>query len=162
MVTTMVLGLVIAVLIWRLFGWQVSFWTFVAGFIIAPALWAVLWPWFLVLGALPGYLASPFRREFKRAWKGLGCGRRLDDENLRAIWRHHALPGVTFYAWLKDEWMADWMSSEESAEAWLRRLEDAVEIGNVWHFWLTKPDSSAFRELRDAHIAGRVERFGGD
>ena len=56
MVVSMLAGMAIAGGIWHIGGGSFGILTFLVGLVIAPLIWALLRPLFLVLGALPGYL----------------------------------------------------------------------------------------------------------
>lgn len=98
MVVSLVLGMGTAVILWRLFGASANFLTYVVGFLVAGVWWALLRPLFFVLGALPGYVASPIRREFKHAWRVLGCKRRLQGPDVRRLWQDATCERLPFYS----------------------------------------------------------------
>jgi hypothetical protein len=158
MFVSLILGIATAEFIWGLSGASPSFFTFVVGFLIGALWWGLLRRLFFVLGAMPGYLTSSARREFRHAWKVVGCRRRLRKSGICRLWETED-PGTKFYHWLKEEWMLDKVVTGVSAIDWLTRLVKAADHGSVLEFWHSRPDTSDARMSMNAYIARRTNRF---
>ena len=159
---SLILAMLTAWLVLGLLGWANPLLVLIAGLLLAGVFRWQLWPVFLILGGLPGYVMSPLRREFKGAWKKLDCKQKLVGPEL--TWLHENSPeglrvGLPFYSWLKEEWYLEKATTGVSAYHWLERLVDATEEGEVFQYWKSRPDLGAARMYNDEHMRRRIGEF---
>lgn len=159
---SLILAMLTAWFVLGLLGWANPVLVLVAGFLLGGVFWWLLRPVFLLLSAVPGYMRSPLRREFKGAWKKLGCKQKLVDAEL--TWLHENSPeglrvGLPVYSWLKREWQLEMATTRVSAYEWLARLVSAAEEGRVFQYWSSRPDVDAARMYTHEYMRRRMGGF---
>jgi hypothetical protein len=159
---SLILAILTAGFVLALLGWANPLLVLVAGLLLGGVFWWLLRPVFLLLSAATGNLMSPVRREFKRAWKQLGCKEKLVGVELTWLWANDPegrRGGLPFYHWLKIQWELEKATTGVSANEWLRRLLSANEEGRVVEYWHSRPNVEAARMHLYHYIARRIGQF---